>query len=125
MNLNPDCVRDIMLCIEELQFKESATVQELCEQMPQYTEDELHYTALKLFEGGLINAITAATLQSPGASIICINELTYGGHTFLDNIRDTATFKETKSKILKTVGNASLDIMAKVAAQVLQNKLSI
>lgn len=125
MKLNIDCIRDIMLVIEDLDFKQSINIDGLCECLPEYSEDELHYTSLKLYEAGLIDALTVSLMPVMGEQIKCINELTYDGHVLLDNIRSDNIFKETKSKIAKAVGSASIDVIAQVALSVVRSKLGI
>ena len=125
MKLNIDCIRDIMIVIEDLDFKQSINIDRLCECLPNYSEDELHYTSLKLYEAGFIDAIVISIMSVPGEMIKCINELTYNGHVFLDNIRNDNVFAETKSRIAKAVGSASIDVIAQVAVSVLRSKLGI
>ena len=48
MTLNPDCVRDVLLAMEQCEFGEHHTIASLHEDLSQYSEEELCYTCLKL-----------------------------------------------------------------------------
>ena len=58
MRLNNDCVRDLLLAIEEnVGLKEYMSIDSL--QLKSYSQDDLQYTALKLEEAGYIKGIVS------------------------------------------------------------------
>lgn len=120
MKLSNDCVRDLLLFVEEkvgldqpLNIK-FATIKN-------YSQDELIYTAKKLNEAGYINATISDCID--GSCDIYIYSLTWNGHKFLDNIRDDGVWKTTKG-IVSKFSSVSLGIIENVAAQVITNLIN-
>lgn len=115
MKLNHDCVRELLLYIEENIPMGVAII--LTEEMvPGYQEGSVLYCAAKLIEA---NYVVGSRKQNiTGFGIVTIAELTWEGHTFLDNIRSETSFTKAKNRVLETVGNASIQIIAEVASQV-------
>lgn len=125
MKLNHDCIRDLLLYLEEnlnlgsfLNISSEFNEDELSS----YSADDLIYTAQKLLEANYINA---EVMHFMGTNIpsVRIRSITYQGHQFLDNIRDDGVWKETK-KIASKVSSASIKILSDIAAQVISNILS-
>jgi hypothetical protein len=52
--LNIECIRDIMLALEDKPYKETYDVSTLHEHLPQYSNDELEYCCYKLYEAGFL-----------------------------------------------------------------------
>ena len=46
MKLGSDCIRDILITMEKLSFDGELRIEELCEALPKYEAEEVHYTAL-------------------------------------------------------------------------------
>ena len=120
MKLNNECVRDLLLYIENNTSINSLIVVSQIE-INKYTNEELIYTAMKLNEAGYIKAKISKFIN--GGADVYVNELTWNGHKFLDNIRDDGVWKTTKEKISK-FSSVSLNIIEKVAAQVLTNLIN-
>ncbi len=115
MRLNNDCVRDLLLTIEEeVGIDEYISIENT--QIKDYSSDDLLYTALKLQEAGYINAKVTNCLD--GSVSVDIFSLTWDGHKFLDNIRDNEVWSKTKSIVAK-FSSVSLGIVSNVAAQVI------
>lgn len=112
MRLNIDCVRDIMLAVEEKPYKQTYTVSKLSEYLP-YTEDEIEYCCYKLYEASFLELIVVNTCSS-GYAIKSINELTYSGHEFLESIRPKSVWKKTKH-VLAEIGSFSLSLAEEIA----------
>ncbi|MSS18834.1 DUF2513 domain-containing protein [Pseudoramibacter porci] len=106
MKLNNDCVRDILLCIEGLSFGQTLEIPDLLNAYPQYSEDELTYTCLKLSEANLIECqiYTYINMSVPGISRIM--DLTSEGHQFINKIRDKTVWAKIKSKLPEAVINS-------------------
>ncbi len=126
MKLNYDCVRDVMLAIEDnLEFGNEWTINNLVELLPDYTENEIHYACLKLHEGGYLNALTAQGFGIAPSMIARIQDLTFDGHELLGTIRPQSVYEKTKKKVLKELGSASLSIFSSVASSVAKSMLGL
>ena len=119
MKLLHDCIRDVLLCLEDnLEDNRVISTQKVLETIQDYSLEDINYTCKKLNEAGYIKA-----KQYIGREIV-ITEITYNGHMFLDNIRDNAIWKETKSKISK-LASVSLPVIQQVASQLIAKSLGI
>ncbi len=115
MRLNNECVRDLLLAIEEnLGINDKVSIDDF--ELPNYSNDELIYTALKLIEAGFINGDSSKMID--GSIFVYVSSLTWDGHKFLDNIRDNEVWRKTKS-IVSKFSSVSLGIISNVAAQVI------
>lgn len=115
MRLNNECVRDLLLAIEEnLGISDKVSIDDF--ELPNYSDDELTYTALKLIEAGFINGDSSKMID--GSIFVYVSSLTWDGHKFLDNIRDNEVWSKTKS-IVSKFSSVSLGIISNVAAQVI------
>ena len=118
MKLDPNCVRDVLLAIEKLDFDETTNPDKLHTLLPDYTVEQLTYTCLKLGEGEFISLLTVSMMGSYQPGIKCVIGLTYKGHEFLEKIRPKSAWDKVLS-VSKGVGTFSLDVMSKVAVSVL------
>lgn len=118
MKLDPNCVRDILLTIEKLDFDETTNPDKLHALLPDYTVEQLTYTCLKLGEGEFIALITVNMTGSYHPGIKCIIGLTYKGHEFLEKIRPKSAWNKVLS-VSKGIGTFSLDVISKVATAIL------
>lgn len=116
MKLNHDCVRDLLLHIEEnLTYGYYLEVSEAT--LKSYSREELLYTADKLLEAGYLDGNKRNTINS-SLPYIRITAITWSGHQFLDNIRDDGVWKDTK-KVLSRFSSVSLGFVGNVASQVI------
>lgn len=117
MKLNNDCVRDLLLYIEQNvgveDYVDIATLD-----LSPYTTEDLIYTSQKLNEAGYINAKISKYVD--GDCDVYINSLTWNGHKFLDNIRDDNVWKTTKGVVSK-FSSVSLSVIENIASQVITN----
>ena len=133
MNLNPDCVRDLLLTLEDLlQFETDehgsiyypALPTENIEndpRMKRYTRAEIAYTTLKLTEADYITTfILNGDNMYNGAIYFSI---TYLGHQFLDTVRPPSVWAETKG-IAKKVGSFALNILSSIAVGVITRRIN-
>jgi hypothetical protein len=124
VKLNQDCVRNLLLTIEEeLSINEPLDAVRLQQKprLQQYSLDDIVYTISKLKEAGFINADVLVTLDGTDA---IVSSLTYNGHLFLDNIRDDGVWKLTKQAASK-LSSVSLNILAELASSYIKNKLNL
>ncbi|MDU0332638.1 DUF2513 domain-containing protein [Paenibacillus sp. 3LSP] len=126
MRLNHDCVRDLLLTIEEtLPLDAIALTPGLHqhENLSKYEYEEIVYCVSKLREAGFIETI-GQDLISPAGRVIKVRGLTYTGHLFLDNIREPSRWKKVKEKA-DSAGIVALNIMAGLAESYAKKALGL
>jgi len=123
MKLNIDCIRDIMLHIEDRPVNTSTTQTALINALPQYSEDDVYYRVIKLDEAGLLDVLTVPVMGSHGPGIKSIHELTFHGHEFLENIRTDDNWSKIKN-VAGKAGSFSLQIISSIASDIIKSKLS-
>lgn len=116
MKLNPDCIRDILLKMEDTPYQEDIYPDQLYETLPDYAHDEIDYTILKMNEAGFISATIQKYLD--GSVDITIHDITYNGHQFLANIRSNNIWNNVK-EVSKKVGSNSLSAISQIATGVI------
>ena len=120
MKLNQDCIRDLLLYLEET-LTLSSTLDIDCYSnksfISKYNIDDLRYATMKLVEGNFINA-DIQTFVDIDTPYISINSITYNGHKLLDNIRDNKVWAKTKTALSK-IESVSIDIISETASKVL------
>ncbi|WP_455630784.1 DUF2513 domain-containing protein [Megamonas sp.] len=134
MRLNMDCIRDILLCIEDLvtptrlaRFLDidllNATAQIFDDELPKtppyqekllekYTNEEIIYHLQYCLKDNLIELHTNSM-----SSDILVKDLTPKGHEFLANIRYNTVYEKTK-QICKKLGVQSLSSFVQIAQNV-------
>lgn len=112
MRLNPECVRMILMICE--QNLNNHNIVRFGMDFDTYNNlfdgNELQYTAKKLIEGKLLKGRSIGNVQTE------INEITWEGHKFLDNIRDDFVWKSVISKVEK-LESVSIPILSQIAQQ--------
>ncbi|MED1818981.1 DUF2513 domain-containing protein [Bacillus subtilis] len=125
MILKHDCVRNLLLTIEEnVGLNQYVSIDALSKfpRLNSYSLDDISYTVNRLLEADFINAYSG---QLEGRTIpIAVESITYTGHLFLDNIREHGIWADTKTFASK-VGGASLSILSDIAASIIKSKLEI
>ena len=97
MKLNPDCIRDILITVESMEYNTAYTLTKLCTQLPSYSEEELNYHCLQLIDAGLLNAKAINVMGQISPQLWRIFDLTYPGHQFLADVRSDTTWNKTKN----------------------------
>lgn len=122
MKLNPDCVRDVLLYLEEnLKIKNSSefseiTLKEIKEALSQYTEEDVFYSVYNLYQikyiEGKINDVGNKKM------FFCeINNITWDGHQFLNTIRPKTVWEATKDGASK-LGVMSMHALSSIAMKI-------
>lgn len=116
MKLNPDCIRDILITIEDntgfgkyMSYNLNSTY----DLLQKYTFDEVRY---HINQCELSNLITKVHKYLDGSCLI--QDLSPSGHQFLADIRSDNNWNKTKS-IAKTVGTSSLTAIKEIATNVI------
>lgn len=121
MKLNHDCIRDLLLYLEDhLNYKDELIINHL--KIEPYSQDELLYTADKLIEAGYLNSRFGWNMQS--SHIITVNSISYNDHQFLDTIRDDGIWQNTKNKFAK-FSSISLPIIQELASSLIKSQLGL
>ena len=124
MRLDPNCVRDILLNLESLDFAVTTNIEKLHLTLPQYSEEVISYTCFKLIEADYIEAITVNLLRQTMPGIKQITCMTFAGHEFLENVRDDSVWSEVKEKA-SSVKSFALDIISQIAVAVVTKRLGL
>lgn len=120
MKLNHDCIRSVMLYLEE-NLKITSLIDTKDINLPDYSQEDIDYSVSKLIEANYLDGDIKRFLT--GAHLINVNSITWEGHQFLDNIRDSKVWSNTKSK-LSTFSSVSINIMSQVAVSVLTQMIN-
>lgn len=126
MKLNYDCVRDVLLYLEDnLSLNNSITFPSDIKEslLLKYSKDDLLYTVKILLNKKLLlgadNFNHATDMYTAN-----IESLSFDGHSFLDNIRDNQVWSKSK-KILSAFKSVSIEIISQVATNVINKKLGL
>ena len=125
MKLNQDCIRDLMLYLEDsLTLSNSIDIDCYSNDsfLKGYSKEDLSYTALKLIEANYINAKIENFLDTV-FPYISIKSITYNGHKFLDTIRDDNVWTKTKG-LLSCFKSVSIEVVSETASKVITNLIN-
>ncbi|MEI3626493.1 DUF2513 domain-containing protein, partial [Lactococcus lactis] len=87
-----------------------------------FSKEEIEYTIIRLEEAGFIIATIDWVNARP--FYVSVGSLTWKGHEFLDNVRDSKVWSETK-EVASKVGSVSLSMLATIASSVITKSLGI
>ena len=119
MRLNPDCIRDIILHIEE-----NSTLHSLFERsvihdaLSNYDAHVIDYHVVYLSEAKYIKGLQ----RFLGGDYI-LQDLTPDGHKFAQDIRNDNIWEKTKSKA-NAIGAFSLDTLQQILVAVITSQIS-
>ena len=116
MKLNPDCMRDILIVMENAGYLEEVSPSTVYESLPNYSEDEINYSIIKLKEAGFIDAIIRE--YNSGVAILRLDDITYIGHQFLADVRSDNIWNDVK-EVSKKVGSNSISAISQIATGVI------
>ena len=128
MKLNHECIRDILLTIENklvvaTYIKGLTAFDDL-----KYSDNDKFYSIQKLIEAGYLEGnagfFLGSTPEHPNYNIF-IKSITWYGHQFLDNIRDDGTWKKAISTIGAKAKSVSIEIVSQVASNILKSSLGL
>lgn len=123
MKLDASCVRAVLLSVEkrleyysdgDVIMKSILPASEIHEDMPEYDLSVIAYTILKLDEAGFLNS--SIVYADGGIQECYVDDITYNGHAFLDQVRDDGRWKKLKS-VASTLGDWSLAGLSAIASQ--------
>lgn len=120
MKLNYDCIRDVLLYLEEnLELNNSIYLENI---KLDYSSDDIYYSVQKLEEIGYINA---RIIKADGVAILdaIIFDITFYGHEFLNTIRPKTVWEKTKD-ISGKLGTKSISAITQIASQIAAQLIS-
>lgn len=117
MKLNPNCVRDILIAVEENTgyhtYLNYPSERDKCPSLENYNDDEIRYHIQQCYKSGLIEFHGKEDLGGN----IGISDLTPYGHSFLANIRSDNIWNNVK-EVSSKVGSTSLSAITQIATGV-------
>lgn len=123
MKLKQECVRYVLICLENQKigmmysgFSEDQLVEVFSNDT--FSADDIRYTLYQLANGGMISAKPAIGPNKLGIKRLQVFDITWKGHEFLDAIRDDKVWSKTK-KVASTFSSVSLGILQTIASKVI------
>lgn len=125
MKLIADDVRDVLLELEEkLTLNGNVNIHQYKEYpiFEKIGHDRYLYTLFQLIDGGML----IGDVQTAGDGIfdITVGQITFEGHSFLDNIRPLTTWEKIKDEAQK-IGGVSVKTLAESAPTVIMSLLGL
>ncbi len=129
MNLNIDCIRDVLIyCADNINVEKTTvgkwnlkyvSLHSLYQSdlKDNYSEKEIMYSVSKLYECGFIEIRNRVPKQSIYMESCHIVDVTFRGHQFLESIKEPSSWEKTKS-IAKSVGNYTLNFIEDTAQKI-------
>ncbi|WOY88151.1 DUF2513 domain-containing protein [Ligilactobacillus murinus] len=121
MRLNPDCIRDVLIVVEDnSSFSKLVTLEDFSNSdiFQKYDMETISYHIRQAKESGLL---LGATFYLGGE--FTIQDLSPEGHKFLANIREDKNWTKTKA-IATKVGSTSLNALASIATNVISTAIN-
>ena len=122
MKLNPDCIRDVLLYLEENlkvienhKFTEISLTQ-LQDALQQYAKEDIFYSVYNLHQIHFIEG-KISDVSNMKMFYCEINNITWSGHQFLNTIRPTTVWEATKTGASK-LGIMSMHALSTIAMKV-------
>ena len=116
MKLNPDCIRDILIYVEEnTSYKRACCIEpsSCSKSFPDYSPEELLYHVDQCDMSGYFSK-TSHDLSNN----VTIAGLSPLGHQFIDNVRSETVWNDVK-QVSATVGSKSLSALSQIASGVI------
>ncbi|MEW6856405.1 hypothetical protein DIX90_08880 [Streptococcus iniae] len=126
MKLNYDCIRDILLTVESLDRIDSNVYLDDYKKyklLEKYSNDEIQYHSIKLIQEEYVQGLKISGSNITNA--IFMDDLTWKGHELLNDIRSESVFKETKTKVINSIGTVSLSIFQQLAVDIAMKTLGL
>lgn len=122
MRLNPDCIRDILLTVEEnVGFMDMIEINEdnyqRFAQIESYTYDEIGY---HIQQCNYSDYFTDVRLMLDGSFMIM--DLTPKAHEFIANTRSESIWSKVKEKAFE-VGSFSINTLAQIAVNIISSRI--
>ena len=131
MKLDYDCIRNILISLEDLlQLGDNLKIPTVsleqlfsCGKMQNYSEQNIAYCTQKLKEAGFINA--SIIVADGRIYSILYSSITFEGHQYLDSIRSNAVWEKVKSSFVEKGLSLTFDLILKVAPSIAVSILNL
>jgi hypothetical protein len=122
MELVPDCIREILLTIEEKGTNDNYLLLSDFADIKDDKDVILYNIKLLLDENYIIGKI-----QNYNDEIgdVIVDRITMSGHKYLDNIRDIEIWDKTKETVFAQMKSASISVLSAVAVKIISAKLGL
>ena len=122
MKLNVDCIRAVLLEIEKIPYGQNLRPKTLYSSVETFAEEDINYSIIKLKEAGFIDAVI---VESDDGFIFrfLVNDITWDGHQFLNNVREASVWEKAKEKCRK-IGSLSIPILSDAASAILSSLIT-
>lgn len=125
MKLNHDCVRSILLELEDkLSLDDGISLRQMREfkTFNEFGYETSVYTLTKLIE---VEYLNGSVSRGDNQIIdVLIGSISWEGHQFLDNIRDNTIWSKTKDSV-KALSSVSLPVLSNVAASIIKKHIGL
>lgn len=116
MKLNHDCVRDVLLYLEEKLTDKPLKIKDIASHFENdYSLDDIVYTFQKLEEAKYVSTSAENTCSKHSL----VKTITWKGHNFLDNIRDAKILAKAKQS-LSELKSFSLEVLADICKELIK-----
>lgn len=126
MKLNYDCIRDVLIALEnELQpsIEFQISLNDMCDKFfSDYLMEDVGYSLIKLKEAGYIDAVLVYDDLWEIFDVVC-RDITFDGHKYLDAVRNSSIWADIKRKCKDKAIDLSFETILNVAAIVAGNLL--
>lgn len=119
MKLNYDCIRDILLVIEETTtYNQDFTLSNHQEELSKYTLEELQYHLRQCDLAGFLHKY-----QYNMDGDVSVIDLSFQGHEFLNTVRPKTVWENTKT-ICSKLGITTVSSLSQIASQIISQIIS-
>lgn len=128
MTLNYDCIRDVLLYLEDtLEYTDNPvamthkrlTINNVANALSSYSKEDIQYTIEKLYEARYIRIVDVSTDSQRYMINGYIDDITWEGYNFLNNIREKSIWEATKEGA-KKVGAMSISAISMISFEIVK-----
>lgn len=128
MTLNYDCIRDVLLYLEDTlgytndivaMTHKRLTIETICSDLPSYSKEDIQYTVEKLFEARYIRIVDITHNKQNYIVNGYVDDITWDGFNFLNNIREKSIWEATK-RGAKKVGAMSVSAISMISFEIIK-----
>ena len=128
MTLNYDCIRDVLLHLENtLGYTDDETsmthkrlnIETICACLSLYSKEDVQYTIEKLHEAKYIRIVNVVYNNQNYIINAYIDDITWDGFNFLNNIREKSIWEATKQGA-KKVGAMSISAISMISFEIVK-----
>lgn len=128
MELNHDCVREVLLYIEGQQsvgrkmywqdFSHEFDSTYDQSKLENFSDDDLRYSLERLIDIQYLNGDYSLSAEGTLVSLT-VKNITWEGHAFLDNIRDSKIWEDTKA-VVSHLKSVSIGMLSEISTTILK-----